>query len=270
MTSQYGLYAYGLVGEIPEPLAIAGIDKKNSVYAVEGQGMRVMVSKIDIDTFQSQVKHVFSELTKSTGTAQSGTGALLQAHEDVVDTLMKSTTVVPFKFGTILKDEEAASKMLREDEEKFKQLLAKFTGRAEWGLKVYADTREFTQHIARTEPQFKDMEAQREKLSRGAAYLLGRKMEDELKNAVAARLASVSGTIFQDLAKDACEAKLNKTLPQKLTGRQKEMILNTVYLVERARVARFFRGGKRLREQYASMGLDLEVSGPWPPYSFTD
>jgi Gas vesicle synthesis protein GvpL/GvpF len=267
MTSQYGLYAYGLVGETPEQLALLGIDKKSKVYVVAGRDIRVVVSKIDIDTFQSQIKQSFSDFTITT--AHSGTQALLQAHEDVVDALMQNTTVVPFKFGTILKDEEAALQMLRDDEEKFKQLLIKFTGRAEWGLKVYADTQEFTQHIAQTEPEFKDLEAQREKLSRGAAYLFGRKMEEELKNTVVALLARSTEAIFQELAKDAYEAKLNKTLPQKLTGKKKEMILNTVYLVERAKVARFCRKGKRLRENYASLGLDLEVSGPWPPYSFT-
>ena len=268
MISEQGLYAYGLVGKSPQQLDILGIDKKNKIYPVEGRDICVMVSKIDIDDFQNQVKKLVSALTKSAGAAQSGSEEILRAHEDVVDTLMQSTTVVPFKFGTILKDEKTASKMLQGDEEKFKKLLAKFTGRAEWGLKVYADNQEFIKHIVQIEPKFKNLEEQREKLSRGAAYLLGRKMEEELKDNVVARLAEVTEVIFQELGKDAYEAKLNKTLPQKLTGKKKEMILNTVYLVEREKVAHFCKQGKRLIQKYTSMGLDLEVSGPWPPYSF--
>lgn len=267
MTATYGLYAYGLVGQHPEQLNILGIDKKHNVYPVEGRELCVMVSKIDIDVFQDQVKQMFAELTTSAD--QSGTAALLQAHEDVVDTLMESTDIVPFKFGTILKDEQAAAKMLQDDEEKFKKLLAKCTGRAEWGLKVYADQQAFIQHTVQVEPTFKEMEEQRATLSKGAAYLLGKKMEVALKDDVTARLAKVSEVIFQELGKDAYEAKLNKTLPQKLTGKKKEMILNTAYLVAREKAARFCNQGKRLREQYVAMGLDLEVSGPWPPYSFT-
>lgn len=268
MIAQHGLYAYGLVGLYPEQLDILGIDKKHKVYPVVGRELCVMVSKIDIDTFQSQVKDLVSALTKTTGTADSGTEEILQAHEDVVDTLMKSTTVVPFKFGTILKDETAASKMLQDDEEKFKQLLAKFSGRAEWGLKVYADYQEFIKYMLHIEPKFKDLEEKREKLSRGAAYLLGKKREEELKNDVVARLAKVTEVIFQELGKDAYTAKLNNTLPQKMSGKKKEMILNTVYLVERENAACFCRQGERLTEQYTPMGLELEVSGPWPPYSF--
>jgi len=267
--SKHGLYAYGIVDRSPKQLDILGIDKKSKVYPLEGEELCVMVSKIELDKFQNQVKKLFSELTKTAGAAQSGSGAILQAHEDVVDSLMKDTTVVPFKFGTILKNEKAASKMLQDYEEQFKSLLAKFTGRAEWGLKVYADNQEFTKHMVQAEPKFKNLEEKREKLSRGTAYLLGRKMEEDLNDTVVTRLAEVSEIIFQELRKDAYEAKLNKSLPQKLTAKKKEMILNTVYLIEREKVARFCQRGKRLIEKYASMGLDLEISGPWPPYSFT-
>jgi hypothetical protein len=267
MLPEYGLYAYGIVDKSPEQLDILGIDKENKAYSVGGRDICVVVSTIDVGKFQDQVKKSFSELTK-TGD-QSGTEALLQAHEDIVHTLMKEATVVPFKFGTILKDEKAALKMLQDDEEKFKQLLSKFTGRVEWGLKIYADTQEFIKHIVQIEPTFKNLEERREKLSRGAAYLIGRKMEEEVKETAIARLAEVTEVLFQELGKDAYEARLNKTLPQKLTGKKKEMILNAVYLIEREQEARFCEQAKRLLEKYETMGLDLEVCGPWPPYSFT-
>lgn len=268
MTSQHGLYAYGLVGEVPGQLDILGIDKQHKVYAVAGEDVCVIVSKIAVDAFQDQVKHLFSELATTAGATQRGTEELLQAHEGVVDILMRGGTVVPFKFGTILKDEAAASKMLRNDEERFKMLLSKFTGRAEWGLKIYADRQEFIKYIGQTESRFKSREEQQGTLTRGVAYLLRRKMEEELKDGVVAQLAEITEAVFQELGKDAYETKVNNTLPQKLTGKKKEMILNTVYLVERDKAARFCNRGKRLVKKYESMGLDLEVSGPWPPYNF--
>jgi len=269
MISKYGLYAYGVVGKSPKQHDILGIDKKNKVYPVAGRDICVMVSEVDIDQFQNQVKSLLSELTKTAGAVQSGAGEILQAHEDVIDILMQDTTVVPLKFGTILIDEKAASKMLQDNEEKFKSLLAKFSGRVEWGLKVYADKQALIKHIAQVGPKFTSPEEKQEKLSRGAAYILGRKMEEELKDQVVARFAQVSEEIFQELGKDVSEAKLNDTLPQKATGKKKEMILNAVYLVEREKVAHFCQQGNRFMEEYEFMGLDLEFSGPWPPYNFT-
>ncbi len=264
-----GLYAYGLADKNAASVDVLGIDKKHKVYPVGGEAMCVMVSKIDVELFRVQVKQVFSALAKTAGAAQTGTEEVLQAHENVVAALIKDATIVPFTFGTILKDEQAASKMLQDDEEKFASLLAKFAGREEWGLKVYADQQQLIQQMMQSEPEFKSLQEKRDTLSRGAAYLFGKKMEEAVKGNAAARLAEVTGQIFHALTKEAYEAKLNKTLPQKLTGKSQEMILNAAYLVDREKAARFRKHGTGLQKQYASMGLDLQVSGPWPPYNFT-
>jgi hypothetical protein len=224
MTASYGLYTYGVVGQSPQPLDILGIDQ-NKVYPVAVGDLCVMVSEININTFQHQVENLVSELTQKADGAKNGIEELLRVHEGVVDMLMEDTTIVPFQFGTILKDEEAATKMLQDDKERFKTLLARFTGRVEWGLKVYADDQEFMKHIMQVESTFRMLGKKRERLSRGAAYLLGKKMEEELKREVVSRLAIVSEALFQELGKEAYESRLNKTLPQKLTGKKKEMIL---------------------------------------------
>lgn len=154
MVSKFGLYAYGLVGTSPKQLNILGIDKKNKVYPVEGRGMYVCVSKIDSNKFQDEIKKLLSELPKTAGAVPGGAEELLRSHENVVNVLSKLTTVVPFKFGTILKDEKATSAMLQYYGDRFKKLLSKFTGREEWGIKVYADNQEFKKYIAKEEPRF--------------------------------------------------------------------------------------------------------------------
>lgn len=266
MAALYGLYAYGLTSAPARQLAMPGIDQRHIVFPVEEVGLCVMVSAIDVDDFQSQAQRAFAALAADT--ASDDAGALLQAHEDVVAALMKETTIVPFTFGTILKDEQAAVKMLRDDEKRFKSLLATFAEKEEWGVKVYADQPQFTRHIAQSAPAIRVQGEEREKLSRGAAYLLGRKQEEDLKDTAAAQLAGISTTIFRTLEEVAYEAKLNKTLPQKLTGKKTEMVLNAAYLVERKMTVRFGRQAQKLRAQYESLGLDLEITGPWPPYNF--
>jgi hypothetical protein len=266
MVSNCGLYAYGLVDRSPEPLDIVGIDQHSKVFPLAGNASYVMVSEINVATFQHQVKQQLSALTDTAEGFQQASAPLLQAHEDVVDTLMHCSTVVPFQFGTILKDTAAVFKMLQENEEQFKNLLVKFAARAEWGLKVYVDQQEFSKYSMHFEPELQKLAAQREELSKGIAYLLGRKMEEELKEKTLARLAEVCEAIFLQLGTTAHEAKLNR--PQKLTGKKKEMILNTAYLVENARSATFCQQEAHLMEHYSSMGLELELSGPWPPYSF--
>ena len=269
MDARFGLYTYAVVGENIGKLNILGIDKKTRVFPVERNGLSVLVSKIDTGRFKNQVEKVISEMTQSQNSLGDKVENLLLSHQEVVDALAKVATIVPFKFGTILKNEMAALKMLKDYEKKFKKLLSKFTGSAEWGLKVYANNQEFKKYLVQIESPQKNLEEKREKLSAGAAYLFGRKMEEELKDDINRQLAEVANTIFKQAEKYAFEAKLNKTLPKKLTGKDKEMVLNSTYLIEKDKVGSFNKQIERLTKRYEPMGLKLEVSGPWPAYSFT-
>ncbi|GHO70897.1 gas vesicle protein [Ktedonobacter sp. SOSP1-52] len=269
MLSHNGLYAYGLVSKKTEHLDILGIDNQNKVYPVSENDMCVMVSKVDIDAFQNRIKNLVSELTSGKDAVQQGAAELLQAHEQVIDTLMQDATVIPFKFGTILKDEKAASQMLQDQKENFQSLLAKFTGKVEWGVKVYVNKQALTKHLMQNEPKFISLQEKRANLSRGAAYLFDKKMEVEVKNAVATQLAQITERIFHELERNAFEAKLNNILPQKMTGKKQEMILNAAYLIERGREALFRQQGIQFVEEYGPLELELEFSGPWPPYNFT-
>ncbi|HEY4385989.1 MAG TPA: GvpL/GvpF family gas vesicle protein [Ktedonobacteraceae bacterium] len=263
----YGLYAYGLVDKDARFPATLGIDQKHEVYTVEGNDVCVVVSNIDIHQFQSLIQDLYAEIAHAPGTLPEKSVEILQAHEDVVDSIMKETTIVPLKFGTILKDKEAAARMLQDQGKHFKRLLAKFRGKVECGLKVYADKQALTQHL-QAETRFTGQREKQEKLSKGTAYLLGRKREQDLKEHIAAHFAQTARAIFQELGKHAFDVKQNPTLPQKQTGKKKEMILNAAYLIDMEEMDRFCQYGQGLIERYGFMQLDLEFSGPWPPYNF--
>jgi hypothetical protein len=259
-----GLYAYGLVDTLPHPLDLPGIDRQHPIYSVVARGLCVLVSRIAVNTFQRQVRDLFA--ARNDESACSGIERLLRIHEDVVDLLRQRGPVVPFKFGTILKDERAACQMVQADEEKFKTLLAKFTGKAEWGLKVYVDRQAWIRHLICC-----DLESTRPadaQLSRGMAYLRRKKTEEEAKETARAQLAAIGETIFEQLSVYACEVRLNETFSRTPGG--KELLLNAVYLLADTHAARFCQQGETLRETYETRGLELAISGPWSPYSFTE
>lgn len=266
---EYGLYAYGVVEQDLWPPDISGIDQENEVYAVTGRGISVIVSKVNLNQFQEQVKSLFTELTQGDGAIPVGAGEILQAHEAVIEVIMQNGIILPLKFGTILKDESAALTMLQEHEGEFKDLLVKLDGKVECGLKVYADRQVLRKHMLQDKPERAALEGEREQLSKGAAYLLRRKSEEEMKDQVAARLAQICELIFQAVVQDATEARLSDALPYKMAGKKKEMVLNAVYLVKREKMPQIYQKVKNLTEEYAGMGIELACSGPWPPYNFT-
>lgn len=269
MDACFGLYAYAVVGENIEKLNILGIDKKNKVFPLERDGLFVFVSKIDTGRFKNQVEEVLSEMTKSQNSLPDKVENLLLSHQEVVDAMAKVVTVVPFKFGTVLKNETAALKMLKDYEKKFKTLLFRFIGREEWGVKAYVDTKKFKNYLVKTDPDFKKTSSGFSKVSPGMRYLLGKKLEEEAEEKLAYRLNEIVEAVFHQLERLTFEAQVNKTLSKKLTGKEKEMVLNSAYLIEKKRVVNFQKQLARLIEKYQPAGFEFEVSGPWPAYSFT-
>ena len=46
------------------------------------------------------------------------------------------------------------------------------------------------------------------------------------------------------------------------------MVLNAAYLVEAERVERLREAAAELEAEHASLGTQIDVTGPWPPYNF--
>jgi hypothetical protein len=72
-----------------------------------------------------------------------------------------------------------------------------------------------------------------------------------------------------DLLKDlSFEARINKLLPKEVTEREDEMILNSVFLINKDEVDDFTSMVDTLKIHYENEGFFIDCTGPWPPYNF--
>jgi len=71
--------------------------------------------------------------------------------------------------------------------------------------------------------------------------------------------------LHAELSDRSSAAVLLRPQDRRLSGRDREMIFNGAYLVRRADAAGFAH-----RVESFGRGLELEVTGPWPPYHFAE
>ena len=64
------------------------------------------------------------------------------------------------------------------------------------------------------------------------------------------------------------EYRLNTILSNDLSGRDDDMILNVTFLIEKERLNNFIELTDQMISQYENIGLALDLTGPWPPYTF--
>jgi hypothetical protein len=167
--------------------------------------------------------------------------ALARAHHAVLDAALRGGDVIPLRMGTVYESREAIRAVVAAEAARFERLLARLHGQTEWGVKGYL--------VPFAPPP----------AASGTEYLqrrLASRAHDDAS-------ADTAATLHDRLAAAASEAVLS---PPRLRERAAPMVLNGAYLVRRgdgdafaALVGRLARG---------ETALELELTGPWPPYHF--
>lgn len=199
-----------------------------------------------------------------------------RAHHEVVAAAAARGPTIPVPLATLYRSDERAGGALRRDADRFHSALRRIEGRVEWGVKVYAPTTpQPTTPPNSTTPPVTSLPAAslapatagrgRPSSGDGRAYLdrkRGIQKRREQRHDEALRTAE---TVDSALRTVAAASRRLRTHTQELLGPGRTQVLNAAYLVDENRTGDVAR---RVRELRRSTGADIEMSGPWVPYSF--
>lgn len=181
------------------------------------------------------------------------------AHERVVEKVMEHQTVLPARFGTIFKDEKNVRNMLVRLYSQFLSELRRLDGKVEVGLKVFWEPQDAIREVEKN-PAIHNLEQAITSQSRGLAYLMRKKLDENIRTELNRKADAYSDLIFRTLRKQAIAAKLLKPIGH--------MILNGAFLIHKGRMQDFGDEVKKLQGQLQAKALGFHLSGPWPPYNF--
>ena len=176
---------------------------------------------------------------------------MVRHHETVIESLLDGRGVVPMRFGSIFSTEDGLRAMLAENTDAFAAMLDDVRGRHEWGVRVNADREAMVRQLAPSASS----------ASSGGDYLRRRRAEMQADGEVGTEAARIARELYEQLARHAERAVV-------LQPRQPspETLVTTAYLVPFGDQEAFLRAAKELDNTYD--GISLDVTGPWPPYSF--
>ncbi|MEI7828687.1 MAG: GvpL/GvpF family gas vesicle protein [Prolixibacteraceae bacterium] len=189
-------------------------------------------------------------------------------HVEVINLIMPHHSVIPFKFGTIFQAETGVEKFISDYADSLKENFLFVGNKEEWSVKIYCDRKLLCHQIDEVSQEAAALEKLIMESSPGKAYLLKRKKMDLIENELD-RICKLYGQEYFDELKALSEStNLNNLLPKEYTGRDDTMILNGTFLVSKSMVASFGNAVKILTKKDENFGFLLEISGPWPPFSF--
>ena len=194
----------------------------------------------------------------------------VREHIRIISKIMKSSTVIPFKFGTIYNNEKNIKKMIDDYSKDFKENLNYLKNKEEWSVKIYCDLDRFNKRIIKDNNKIDQLDNEIRESSPGKAYILKKKRKDLISKERERKLNEYGQDCFNDLKKVSYNTKINNLLPREVTEKQNDMILNTAYLITKDKVKSFIDIIEKLKNMYTDYGLEFDYSGPWPSYNFID
>ncbi|GAA4846333.1 GvpL/GvpF family gas vesicle protein [Actinomycetospora corticicola] len=237
------LYAVGRDLERVPDVGSGGV-AGGALRLVSEAGLQAVVSDVDREAFADLDEHR-EDL--------AWLAAVARAHHGVVEAVGRDHAVAPLALATVYLDDDRVRAVLRESHDAFAAVLDRVDGRDEWGVKAYL------------RPGVAKASAGAERPSSGAAYLRARREALREGNAAVAAAEREADEIDAAVAALAVESRRHPPQDRSLTGRPEQMVLNGAYLVERSATGEL----RALVEELARTGsVDLELTGPWVPYSF--
>ena len=214
----------------------------------------------DLDTFDSPVSGVSEAAVRvlkiedisvlvSDCEAVAVTQENMLAHAAVIRSVFTRTTTVPFRFGTLSTEPQLRS-FITTNKLAIANKLAHLRGCVEMDLK----TNWQSSNSASSKPE--------PAAGPGTAFLREKRREllgDDQASAQRAELSGILRTELGSLIKDERMA---------LQPPEKAVPVRVFHLVEDTRIKEYRDKVQELREKRPE--LQLEVSGPWPPYSFAN
>jgi len=251
------IYCYGVIGEKLDLNDIKSFNEKQ-VYLIELQDIFAVVSDVSEEFSQHSID---KNIKNMKWLLEKG-----QIHEQVIDKIANNRTIIPLKFCTIFDSEKKVKQMLKEKYADLKFNLKNLNNKIEMSVKIYYDVEKLKKFLLEKDKYLSEQHEKVEekaKTSPGAAYFEKQKIEILLKEKSYQELNKKANNIFEKIKKLSVDAKKNETLNKKLTG--KDMLLNTVFLIEKGSVDNF---KKQVQELNFGNELEVQIFGGFPPYNF--
>jgi hypothetical protein len=246
-----GLWVYGVLGgDVAGPPPCRGVDNAHDVELIRHADLAAAASPVSLDEFGERgLRESLEDLDRLE--------TLARAHERVLEEALRMGAVVPFRICTVYAGAERVQEMLEREREPLAAALRRLRGMAEWGVKGYLVERERGGMAAAAPASGTDYLA-RKRTARDAAETARREL-DATVEAVHARLRE-----------RAAGAMLIPLQDRRLSGRESQMLVNAAYLVADADAEAFGSLFAELAGRVRAEGLDLALTGPWPPYHFSE
>ncbi|MFH1856373.1 MAG: GvpL/GvpF family gas vesicle protein [Candidatus Omnitrophota bacterium] len=260
------IYLYCITRKMPKLKEVDNLIRTGNalfLHFIYHRGLYAIVSKVSNDEFAKE--NLEKNLNNIDWISKKA-----NIHEQVIEGVMKSRCVLPFKFATLYNNERSLKLYIENHEQIFREKLEVLEGRQEWGVKIYCDIERLKETLIRGEQEILKINEEINSSTEGKGFFLKKKKEELIKQLLNKRYSECGKGCFEELNKHSVDSRINGLLPKEVTERKEEMILNSAFLVEEDKTIDFIAIVDSLKTAYKEEGFLFDCTGPWPAYNFCE
>lgn len=245
-----GRYLYCIVeGEAPASLGKIGIEG-TEVYSVPFKDLQAIVHDCPVEPYRSE--------------NQENMIKWMVTHQNVVEEAWKeSRTVVPARFGTIVKGQLGGLRIwLSDNYENLQKNIERLRNKEEYGIQVFWNTDMIAGKLVDSIPELKGLKIETEARRGGAAYMHNQLFEKKLRQEMESEARLQFREFLFRIKKRVDELNIEKT---KETPGTAEMLMNLSCLVHREKAMDLI---EELDGINMMNNFFVRFTGPCPPYRF--
>lgn len=257
-----GWYLYGIIRR-PEhgdlvPAASIRHDT-DDVQLLEQTGLAAVVRSVPLADYEPDALRLNMQ-------DPSWLATMARHHHEVIESIHRLRAILPSKFGCVYPDEPGLRAALAETTAILVDRLEYVADCDEWTVYLYADRPTLERRLVELHPMLQRFQREVANASAGRAYLLKRKMADELDKVREPVASELARTAYERLSRYARAGKEQPPATSPENGQSEIILLQAIFLVPRAHAEDFLDAVENIASH--GDGLRGESSGPWPPYSF--
>ena len=262
MSDDRGVWAYAITADAGDQDVswLTGLADA-TVRTAPAAGLTVLVSDVDLNEFgEAALRRNLEDLDWLEGVAR--------AHHEVIAVGSKLFPLLPTRLATVYSSDASMAAVLGGRRDELLAALERVGGRVEWGVKAYAVPDSEQPEAMRHEPASAEGGAPAGAGGRGAglSYLKRRKAQLSAQAESQRSAAAGAHAVHGHLCRRAADARLHPPQSPQLSGDKRPMMLNAAYLVDAGDGTGFASEVAAAADAHPE--LDLNLTGPWPPYSF--
>ena len=184
-------------------------------------------------------------------------------HQAVIEEVMAGGPVLPLRFGSLFSSPASVLAWLRAGAAEIAPFLHASESFEEWSLKGWLDVPRAEAARLLADPRWKALPA-----SPGARYLLEQKLRQDITKSVRTWARGVEQQLLGELRDLVGRSRTLRALAGDVSGRAEEVMFHQALLVPGARRDELAERVAKHNAELSAQGLVLELTGPWPLYSF--